>query len=77
MSIADKMDPQKSTIPDAVQIKLLQRRLADTIKYFKELQALYEASTGIHWVPADLIPDDVTEVTPADAAFLADLGISL
>jgi len=75
MKIADKM--QQSTMPAELRAKLAERRLADTIKYFKELQALYEASTGIHWVPADLIPDDVTEVTPADAAFLADLGISL
>lgn len=77
MKIAEKMAQGGSTIPDHIQIRLLQRRLADTVKYFQELRQLYLASTGINWVPADLIPDDVTELTPADKAFLADLGISL
>lgn len=77
MKIAEKMAQGGSTIPPHIEIKLLRRRLEETVKYFQELRQLYLASTGINWVPADLIPDDVTELTPADKAFLEDMGIKL
>lgn len=77
MTIADKMQQNKSSIPVDIQLSLLQRRLADTIRYFQEVRALYKEATGISFVPSELLPDDVTAVTDQDVAWLAQLGISL
>jgi hypothetical protein len=76
-TIAEKMAQGGSTIPPHIEIRLLRRRLDDAVRYFQELRALYAEATGVNWVPSELIPDRVTEMTLADKAFLSDLGIKL
>jgi hypothetical protein len=75
MSIAQKMSaPPQSSIPPEIRAQLAERRLDDLMKWYKELRSLYQESSGIFWVPSDLMSK--AEVTPDDNAFLSDIGIA-